>query len=226
MLFRSQTWNVDLLQEIGEAVGQEMLETGVGLWLAPAMNIHRNPLCGRNFEYYSEDPYLSGCMASAVTKGVQKQQGIGVTIKHFCCNNRETNRNYISENLSERALRELYLRGFRYVVENAHPKAVMSSYNRVNGTYVVNHYDLLTKILRCEWKYEGLVMSDWGSTGDGKGVHEKALAAGNNLIIPGGPAVTEVLKKAVREQKITRKELEWNAAYVMNMIFDTFTSGK
>lgn len=221
---QAQTWNPELLEEIGRAVGREMLETGVALWLAPAMNIHRNPLCGRNFEYYSEDPYLSAVMAAAVTKGVQSRKGIGVTVKHFCCNNRETNRNHISENVSERALREIYLKGFRYVLETAQPKAVMSSYNRVNGIHVVNHYDLLTKVLRCEWGYEGLVMSDWGSTGSGKGAHEGAPGAGNDLIMPGGSDVVEALRTSVKEGKIKREELEWCASHVLDLIFNSFTT--
>lgn len=221
---QAQTWNPKLLVEIGRAVGCEMIETGIGLWLAPAMNIHRNPLCGRNFEYYSEDPYLSAVMASAVTEGVQKQKGIGVTVKHFCCNNRETNRNHISANVSERALREVYLRGFRMVVENAHPKAVMSSYNRVNGKYVVNSYDLLTKVLRCEWGYEGLVMSDWSATGTGKGSHEDAPGAGNNLIMPGDAGIVESLVKAVEESRIKKEDLLWCALHVLNLIFESFTS--
>ena len=216
---QAQTWNRALLRKIGEATGREMLETGVALWLAPAMNIHRNPLCGRNFEYYSEDPCLSARMAAAVTEGVQSHPGIGVTVKHFCCNNRETNRQHISENMSERTLREIYLRGFRYVVENARPKAIMSSYNRVNGEYVVNSYDLLVKVLRCEWGYEGLVMSDWGATGDGKGKHALAPGAGNDLIMPGGADVVKGLIGAFNEGRITREELEWSASHVLNLVY-------
>lgn len=218
---QAQTWNTKLLEEIGQAVGREMLETGVTLWLAPAMNIHRNPLCGRNFEYYSEDPFLSARMAAAVTTGVQSHPGVGVTVKHFCCNNRETNRQHISENLSERTLREIYLRGFRYVVENAKPKAIMSSYNRVNGEYAVNSYDLLVKVLRCEWGYEGLVMSDWGSTGEGKGEHALAPGAGNDLIMPGGEDVVKELIVALNEGRISREELEWCAWHVLDLIYDS-----
>lgn len=223
---QAQTWNTELLEEIGDAVGKEMLETGVGLWLAPAMNIHRNPLCGRNFEYYSEDPFLSAMLASAITKGVQKHEGIGVTVKHFCCNNRETNRTGISENVTERTLRELYLRGFRYVLEEAHPKAVMSSYNRVNGVYAVNNYDLLVKILRCEWGYKGLVMSDWGASGSGKGSHEAAPVSGNDLVMPGGEEVALAIRKAAEEKRVSREELEWCAAHVLNLVFDSFTTEK
>ena len=218
---QAQTWNVELERAIGEAIGKEMLETGVTLWLAPAMNIHRNPLCGRNFEYYSEDPYLSGEMAAAVTKGVQSFQGIGVTVKHFCCNNQEDNRNWVSENVSERALRELYLRGFRHVIEKANPKAVMSSYNKVNGTYAVNSYELLTKVLRNEWNYQGLVMSDWSSAGDGKASYEECPSAGNDLIMPGNPEVVPALLKAVEEGTLQSDELKWCAAHVLSMIFES-----
>lgn len=218
---QAQTWNTQLMEEIGQATGSEMLETGVTLWLAPAMNIHRNPLCGRNFEYYSEDPCLTARMAAAVTRGVQSHPGVGVTVKHFCCNNRETNRQQISENLSERTLREIYLRGFRYVVENASPKAVMSSYNRVNGEYTVNSYDLLVKVLRCEWGYEGLVMSDWGSTGEGKASHAFAPGAGNDLIMPGGEDVVKALLGALNEGRICREELEWCASHVLNLVYDS-----
>lgn len=218
---QAQTWNVELEREIGEAIGKEMLETGVTLWLAPAMNIHRNPLCGRNFEYYSEDPYLSGKMAAAVTQGVQSFPGIGVTVKHFCCNNQEDNRNWVSENVSERALRELYLSGFRCVIEEAKPKAVMSSYNKVNGTYVANSYELLTKVLRNEWNYQGLVMSDWSSAGDGKASYAKCPAAGNDLIMPGNPEVVPALLKAVEEGTLKIDELKWCAAHVLNMIFES-----
>ena len=225
---QAQTWNTALLEEMGRAVGGEMLETGVTLWLAPAMNIHRNPLCGRNFEYYSEDPCLSARLAAAVTRGVQSHPGVGVTVKHFCCNNRETNRQHISENLSERTLREIYLRGFRYVVENARPKGIMSSYNRVNGEYTVNSYDLLVKVLRCEWGYEGLVMSDWGSTGEGKASHALAPGAGNDLIMPGGEEVVKDLIRALSEGRISREELEWCASHVLNLIYDSavITSGR
>lgn len=218
---QAQTWNVELVREIGIAVGQEMLETGVTLWLAPAMNIHRNPLCGRNFEYYSEDSFLSGAMAAAVTEGVQSFPGIGVTVKHFCCNNQEDNRNYVSENVSERALRELYLRGFRYVVEHARPKAIMSSYNKVNGEYVANSYDLLTKVLRNEWEYQGLVMSDWGAAGEDKASYVKCPAAGNDLIMPGNPEVVPALVKAVEDGELSIQELKWCASHVLTLIYDS-----
>lgn len=216
---QAQTWNPELLYQIGEAVGKEMMETGVTLWLAPALNIHRNPLCGRNFEYYSEDPYLSGKMAASITKGVQSHPGIGVTMKHFCCNNQESNRNYVSENVSERAMRELYIRGFRYVIEEAKPMAVMSSYNKVNSIYTANSYDLLTKVLRNEWGYQGLVMSDWHSTGGDKASYEGCITAGNDLIMPGNPTIVPALIKAVEEKKLSIEELKWCAANVLDTVF-------
>ncbi|MGN1023217.1 MAG: glycoside hydrolase family 3 N-terminal domain-containing protein, partial [Lachnospiraceae bacterium] len=158
----AQTWNTSLLQEIGDAVGAEMEAFGISVWLAPGMNIHRNPLGGRTFEYYSEDPVLSGEMAAALTRGVQRHPGRSVAIKHFCCNNSEDNRNGINEVVGERALREIYLKGFEIAVRKGHPGTLMSSYNMLNGVYTANRKDLLTDVLRCEWGFDGIVMSDWG----------------------------------------------------------------
>lgn len=218
---QAQTWDVALLEEIGCTIGREMLEIGVTLWLAPGMNIHRNPLCGRNFEYYSEDPLLSGKMAAAVTRGVQSHPGVGVTIKHFCCNNQEDNREYVSSNVSERALREIYLRGFRTVVSEVKPMAVMTSYNKVNGVYTANSADLLTKVLRNEWGFQGLVMTDWGATGDGKGSHELCPAAGNDLIMPGSKAVVKALVQAVKAGRLNKEDVKRSAANVLPVIFSS-----
>ena len=178
----AQTWDPELVEGVGDAIGKEMNEFGVSLWLAPGMNIHRNPLCGRNFEYYSEDPFLTGTMGAAATKGVQSNSGIGVTIKHFAANNQENNRSGENNTLSERALREIYLKGFEMTVKNTQPMAIMSSYNKINGIYTGEDYDLLTDIARGEWNFEGLVMTDWYSGAD----PSKSMHAGNDLIMPGG----------------------------------------
>jgi beta-glucosidase-like glycosyl hydrolase len=180
----AQTWDPDLVQEVGTAVGQEMSEYGVALWLAPGMNIHRDPLNGRNFEYYSEDPLLTGLTAAAMTKGVQSIPGAGVTIKHFYGNNQETARTTSNDVVSERASREIYLRGFEIAVKSAQPMAVMTSYNKVNGTYASGSYDLNTDVLRGEWGFAGTVMTDWGA-GPRTGA-TGVMYAGNDLIEPGG----------------------------------------
>jgi len=202
-------------------VGEEMKAYGVTYWLAPALNIHRNPLCGRNFEYYSEDPYLSGVFAAAITKGVQSQRGCFVTLKHFCCNNQEDNRNRTNANVSERALREIYLRGFEIAVRESNPGAIMTSYNKVNGTYANNSYDLLTKVLRNEWGFAGMVMTDWFATGKGLGNHALALAAGNDLIMPGGGSAEKEILKAVESGNIKEDDVRRCAANVLHGIISS-----
>ena len=179
----AQTWNVELEEEIGVAIGAEMVEYGVTLWLAPGMNIHRDPLCGRNFEYYSEDPFMTGAMGTAVTAGIQSNPGIGVTIKHYATNNQEINRNTENNTISERAMREIYLKGFEMVVRDAQPMAVMSSYNFINGIYADSSYDLLENTLRGEWDFRGMVMTDWGA--GGRSSISASLHAGNDLTMPG-----------------------------------------
>ena len=195
----AQTWDTELLEEVGRAVGKEMLEIGVSVWLAPGLNIHRNPLCGRNFEYYSEDPLVSGKMAAAITRGVQSMGGVGVAQKHYCCNNQEDNRTVVSANVSQRALREIYLRAFRIAVIEGKPWTVMSSYNRVNGKYVCNSFDFCTRVLRKEWGFKGLVMSDWDATE--KCSYAEAINAGNDLIMPGTSAVAKKLMKDLKGLK-------------------------
>jgi beta-glucosidase-like glycosyl hydrolase len=177
----AQTWDRSLIQQVGTAVGKEMRSFGVTMWLAPGMNIHRDPLNGRNYEYFSEDPLVSGDTAASETLGVQSNPGVGVTIKHFVANNQEANRSAVDDTIGERPLREIYLRGFQIAVETAQPMAVMSSYNKVNGTYSSGNYDLLTDVLRGEWNFKGLVMSDWS------GSHNPVatMYAGNDLIEPG-----------------------------------------
>ncbi len=214
----AQTWNRELLRTIGDAVGEEMLNFGITIWLAPGMNIHRNPLGGRAFEYYSEDPVLTGEMAAALTRGVQSHQGLGVSAKHFCCNNSEDNRNGISANVSERALREVYLRGFEIAVKKSQPKTVMSSYNMLNHVYTANRHDLLTDILRCEWGFEGLVMTDWGSTNDHAGCPELAAPAGNDLIMPGSDYDRERILKAIADGKLSPDTVRRSACRVLRMM--------
>ena len=214
---QAQTWNTELLEEIGKAVGREMLEIGVSVWLAPGLNIHRNPLCGRNFEYYSEDPVVSGKMAAAVTRGVQSVGGVGVSQKHFCCNNQEDNRMEVSANVSQRALREIYLRAFRIAVTEGKPWTVMSSYNRVNGKHVCNTYDLLTRVLRQEWGFEGLVMSDWNATEQCS--YAEAINAGNDLIMPGTAAISKKLEEELKTGRLNREALNISAGRVLELVF-------
>lgn len=217
----AQTWNTDLLERVGNAIGTEMKETGVSVWLAPGMNIHRNPLCGRNFEYYSEDPLLSGKMAAAVTRGVQDMGGVGVSIKHYCCNNQEDNRSAVSANVSQRALREIYLRGFEIAVREGKPWTVMSSYNRVNGQYVCNSRELLTGVLREDWGFRGVVMSDWGATDPCS--HAEGINAGNDLIMPGSPANAKELYEDLKTGKLDREALNRSAGRILELIFKSET---
>ena len=214
----AQSWNTELAGRVGEAVGKEMEAYGVTYWLAPALNIHRNPLCGRNFEYYSEDPLLAGKTAAAVIRGAQSRRGCFATAKHFCCNNQEENRNRTSANINERALREIYLRAFRIAVEEGKPGAVMTSYNKVNGIYVNNSKALIDGVLRCEWGFEGLVMTDWFATGKGVGSHVQAISSGNDLIMPGGRSVVRELKSAVRSGRLKEEDVKRCAANVLKGI--------
>ena len=192
----AQTWDVDAIRECGDIVGEEMEEFGVTLWLAPGMNIHRNPLCGRNFEYYSEDPLVAGKCAAADTMGVQQHAGVGTTIKHFALNNQEDNRMHTNAHVSERTAREIYLKGFEIAVKEAKPMSIMTSYNLINGIHAANNKDLLTAITRNEWGFEGIVMTDWGTTGGmemNQGMEFKygcssaagCIKAGNDLTMPG-----------------------------------------
>ncbi len=217
----AQTWNVALLEQVGKAVFREMEEFGCTYWLAPAMNIHRNPLCGRNFEYFSEDPRLTGLLAAAMTRGVQQKEGYYVTIKHFACNNQEDARTSVSSNVSQRALREIYLRGFRIAVQQGGAKSVMTAYNRLNGVYTPNSYDLCTKVLRCEWGFDGVVMTDWFSTNPGQGSNPGCIAAGNDLIMPGGSSFKLAVLSAVKSGKLSRRDLRRCCGNVVKAIFDS-----
>ena len=218
---QAQTWNAELIEKVGNAVGKEMLEIGVSVWLAPGLNIHRNPLCGRNFEYYSEDPLVSGKMAAAITRGVQSMGGVGVAQKHYCCNNQEDNRTGVSANVSQRALREIYLRAFRIAVTEGKPWTVMSSYNRVNGRYVCNSFDFCTRVLRQEWGFRGLVMSDWNATEQCS--YAEAINAGNDLIMPGTAAVAKKLEEELKAGILNRNALDLSAGRVLEMIFKSET---
>ena len=217
----ASSWNLELAEEVGNAVGKEMECYGVTYWLAPGLNIHRNPLCGRNFEYYSEDPLVSGKFAAAITKGVQKNRGCYVTLKHFCCNNQEDNRNKTNVNVNERALREIYLKGFEIAVKEAGPGAVMSSYNKVNGKYVNNSYRLLTQVLRNEWGFDGLVMTDWFATGRKYGNPAHAIASGNDLIMPGSAGAVDEIVKAVSKGVILEEDVKRSAANVLRGVLSS-----
>lgn len=218
---QAQTWNTELAEQIGRAVGAEMLEIGVSVWLAPGLNTHRNPLCGRNFEYYSEDPLVSGKMAAAITRGVQSMGGIGVAQKHYCCNNQEDNRTCVSANVSQRALREIYLRAFQIAVTEGKPWTVMSSYNRVNGKYVCNSFDFCTRVLRQEWGFKGLVMSDWNATEHCS--YAEAINAGNDLIMPGTSSVSKKLQKELKQGRLNREALYISAGRMLELVFKSDT---
>lgn len=218
----AQTWNVPLLEQVGRAIATEMQEFQVAWWLAPGMNIHRNPLCGRNFEYYSEDPLVSGRMAAAITKGVQSVPGVGTTIKHFACNNQEDNRMGSNSVLSERALREIYLRGFEIAVKSAQPMAVMSSYNCINGIHAANCRDICTVVAREEWDFQGIIMTDWTTTSPAGGSASwKCIEAGNDLIMPGSARDFENIREALKTGKLERSNLENCVKRLLTVIYQT-----
>lgn len=217
----AQTWDPALMEEAGDIVGGEMEDFGVTLWLAPGMNIQRNPLCGRNFEYYSEDPLLSGLCAAADTRGVQRHPGCGTTIKHFALNNQEDNRNHNNAHCTERALREIYLKGFEIAVRTAQPLALMSSYNLVNGIHSANNRELLTDILRDEWGFAGLVMTDWGTTDASTGFKYGSSAtagcvlAGNDLTMPGSQQDVDAILDALKAGTLPLAALQQCARRVL-----------
>ena len=209
-------WDVDLVQELTTAMGNEVKEYGADVLLAPGMNLHRNPLCGRNFEYFSEDPYLTGKIAAAYINGVQSN-GVGVSVKHFAANNQEVNRMENDSRVSQRALRELYLKGFEIAVKESDPWTVMSSYNKLNGEYTQQSHGLLTTILRDEWGFNGIVMTDWGN----KAGTVKAVKAGNDLMEPGQQNEIDRIIEGVKAGEISEEELNRNVRNMLEFIVRT-----
>ena len=216
----AQSFDTDLAYKFGDIVGDEMERFGIHLWLAPALNIHRNIRCGRNFEYYSEDPLVSGEFAAAITKGVQAHKGRGTVIKHFAANNQEYNRTGNNSCLSGRTFREIYLRGFEIAIRRSSPASVMTSYNLINEIHTGEHRGLIEGILRDELGYKGIVMTDWvirGNTNAKGSVYPisnapAVLAAGGNLFMPGCAADVKEVQKALADGKLSRSQLEQNAS--------------
>lgn len=209
-------WDTERVQELTTAMGNEVLEYGADVLLAPGMNLHRNPLCGRNFEYFSEDPFLTGKTAAAYIKGVQSN-GVGVSVKHYAVNNQEVNRMENDSRVSQRALRELYLKGFEIAVKEADPWTVMSSYNKLNGEYTQQSHGLLTTVLRDEWGFDGIVMTDWGT----KQGTVKAVKAGNDLMEPGTDVEIQRIIEAVKKGEISQEELDRNVRNMLEYIVRT-----
>ena len=215
----ASTWNTQLVEEVGRAIGNETLEYGCDVVLGPGLNLHRSPLCGRNFEYYSEDPIVTGLIGAAVTKGIQSQ-GVGVSAKHFAVNSQETSRTKCDERLSQRALRELYLKGFEIVVRKSDPWTIMSSYNKINGLYAQGNKDLLTTILRDEWGFKGIVMTDWIDKRADLPT-EMEVEAGNDLMTPGYPAQAKDIVEAVKAGRLDIKYVDRNVRNMLAYIVKT-----
>lgn len=215
----ASTWNTSLVYNVGKAMGNEAMEYGVDVILGPGMNLHRSPLCGRNFEYYSEDPIVTGTIGTAMVNGIQSQ-GVGVSAKHFAVNSQESDRTRVDERVSQRALRELYLKGFEMMVRNSNPWTVMSSYNKINGVYAQGNKGLLTNVLRNDWGFKGIVMTDW--IGKRKDLPiENEVAAGNDLMMPGYPAQVEDIVNAVKAGKLDINDVDLCVKNMLEYIVKT-----
>ena len=215
----ASTWNTELVGKVGEAIGNETKEYRCDVILGPGMNLHRNPLCGRNFEYYSEDPFVTGKIAAAYIKGVQSQ-GAGVSAKHFAVNSQETDRTSVDERVSQRAARELYLRGFEIAVRESDPWTIMASYNKINGQFSMGNHDLLTKILRDDWGYKGIVMTDWIGIREGLPTIAE-VQAGNDLMEPGQPAQVQEIIAGVKSGKLSMADVDRNVRRMLEYIVKT-----
>ena len=215
----ASTWNTELVGKVGEAIGNETKEYRCDVILGPGMNLHRNPLCGRNFEYYSEDPFVTGKIAAAYIKGVQSQ-GAGVSAKHFAVNSQETDRTSVDERVSQRAARELYLRGFEIAVRESDPWTIMASYNKINGQFSMGNHDLLTKILREDWGYKGIVMTDWIGIREGLPTIAE-VQAGNDLMEPGQPAQVQEIIAGVKSGKLSMADVDRNVRRMLEYIVKT-----
>ena len=215
----ASTWNTDLVRQVGEAIGNETLEYGCDVILGPGMNLHRSPLCGRNFEYYSEDPILTGLIGTAMTIGIQSQ-GVGVSAKHFAVNSQESDRTLVDERVSQRAARELYLRGFEIMVRRSNPWTLMSAYNKVNGEFAQGNKDLLTSILRDDWGFKGIVMTDWIGKRNGL-LTTSEVAAGNDLMMPGYAEQAEDIVKGVKDGTLKIEDVDRNVRRMLEYIVKT-----
>lgn len=214
----------ELLEKLGEVVGDEAQATDLSVVLGPAVNIKRSPLCGRNFEYYSEDPLLAGMMAASMTLGVQKVPGCGTTIKHYACNNQEDNRMGSDSILSERTLREIYLKGFEIAIKDAQPMSIMTSYNLINGVHAANCYDTCTKAARDEWGFAGAIMTDWTTTNvqiQGECTAAGCMRAGNDMVMPGMEEDHENIRKELKEGTLDIRELKRCIYNTVNIILQS-----